>query len=356
MRLNNTVFQPYTPPQNKFRNISFGAEDAMERNTPTPTTQPRGLEDIYSEVLNRPDGPATTSYRNFLAEGQPNREDFKPTKMNRLAAILSGVAAGASGDNGFNAARNVIDRPYLEALAMRNNKLGDLKSAADLEEGSIKNRMSNFKDITGIVNQGRTADRQDKLAEGQLGNYQSQIAKRDFDMKNSGWTPTTDINGNRIYTRMGANGPEIQETGLKTAQSPQEKLRDSFSLANHNSALTTGRQNSYFDRTNPILSGQQDSRQRQGFINQAVLQGNSQKFSRDQANSSGTRQINQNYAAYQAIIRDSPIQAKHFDENGMPIDGVGANLLQNQVGDMYGSGVPGLQAGDDDFVLTPVDR
>jgi len=79
------------------------------------------------------EGPVMSNYRQFLEGGAPNREDFKPSKMDRFGAALSGVSAGAQGKGGYEAARGQLDRPYNMAMEDYASKAGLLEKGASVE-------------------------------------------------------------------------------------------------------------------------------------------------------------------------------------------------------------------------------
>jgi hypothetical protein len=123
---------------------------ALDNNT-TPSAQEeenspfdinRGFGDIYKSLSQIGTGPVQTRYRQFL-EQLPQREQFPPTKTQRLASILTGVSEGLArgGPTGYTAARQVLDEPYRTALENYKVQADKLGEAARVENQSEHNKL-----------------------------------------------------------------------------------------------------------------------------------------------------------------------------------------------------------------------
>lgn len=120
-----------------------------EENKPSELAPASSFEDIYRKVseMMKP-GPAATRYRQFLETEQPVREQFKPTKMQRLASVLTGVSEGLQrgGPTGFAAGQSVLDEPYRTALENYKLQSDRLAKSANIESLQQKEETKVFWD------------------------------------------------------------------------------------------------------------------------------------------------------------------------------------------------------------------
>tara|TARA_R110000868_G_scaffold16913_3_gene74948 strand:- start:480 stop:1535 length:1056 start_codon:yes stop_codon:yes gene_type:complete len=346
------MFEPYRPPQNRFANINFGSDTAMERNQPQAEAQSKenSFADVYSRLANAPSGPANQKYKDFLDSAEPSRADYEPSKMQRFGAILSGVGGG-----GIERTQSILDRPYNEAMEARNRQGGILKAGADVENNDFKSRIGMMKDISDAANVDADNKRADFVAESTIAKNRKQVEQMDYTMKNSGFTATTNNEGFRIYT---SPTGEVRNTGIKVAQSPAEKLADQKNLAQFGSNLTFGRNKSLFDYEQPIRESAATSLQERGIeaANNRQLENQAAAINRDNANP--TRQGNQQWRAAENVISkrisSDPGIAEEFDEKGRPLtlkakrlfDAELASLqMQNSAGGIPGAVDPRLIGG-----------
>lgn len=118
-------------PQTPWSSVKFQGRPDITRQREVPQSNNSSTEE----------GPMTSNYRKFLGEGTPKREDFQPTKMDRLGSILSGVAAGSvKGGDGYGTARNQLDEPYNKAMKDRLARGNELEAGANLENSDEKER------------------------------------------------------------------------------------------------------------------------------------------------------------------------------------------------------------------------
>lgn len=123
-----------------------GQQDQQDQLAP-PVRPQQNLTDVYSGMMNAPSGPANQRYKDFLGTPAPKRDDYQPGKMNRLAAVLSGISAGAQGGNGFKAANDVLDDPFNEATADYKNQASRLSEGAGQEDKETNNKVKTYRDF-----------------------------------------------------------------------------------------------------------------------------------------------------------------------------------------------------------------
>lgn len=342
-KFTDTRFEPFQPTRRPNVNFDFGASTAMDRNRMLPQRE----EDPYAELLNLQDGPAKKAYKDFLAEPEPRKEDFKPTKMNRLAAILSGASDGMrrGAGAGFETAQGILNRPYDEAMGERIRRAKQLEAGYKVEDGDFKDKVLAAKTALDSKKFDATEARNERRDALNEKNVNSQIAARDADMKTKGFTSGVDIRGERFYQRIGPDGvtPETIYTGIKVNQSPEERMADQRGLAAYNSGLTSDRQLNYFRKTNPITSGQADRRNMFNIAATGQRQISGQNFQRGMFDQNPTNQFNLESLARQHAIQDNPGLEKDFDDKGRPTTPRARALLREHIELLKkDSGTPGV--------------
>lgn len=228
------------------------------QNEPQPRTAqqtgPTSFEDMYSRMMNVDPGPANRQYRDFVTAGGPKREDYSPTKTQRLASILAGVSAGARGANGARVTSEQLDEPFNKAQGDYMLRGRDLETAANLEDKDVGRKVATMKQILDYQDKAADNARNDTIAKARVGNYESLIRSRDSEMKTKGYTATTDMNGNRIYTRVGQDGNiEKIDSGIKVAESPTEKRNNDFTMFGKREDTRFNKSKNLFDYTNPKI-------------------------------------------------------------------------------------------------------
>lgn len=175
------AFEDYLRRVNLFGNkthrpsFQFQFPDQEEQQ---PPSRELGFPDVYRSVMEQEPGPAQQKYRQFLDEEIPSRENFKPSKMNRLAAMLSGISEGMQGGDGYGAARKVLDDPYKRAIDDFKLRGDKYVKAAELEEKNVGNRVKTLWD-TLRYNQDMNQQLETKrLNDARINNYQSQATAR----------------------------------------------------------------------------------------------------------------------------------------------------------------------------------
>lgn len=161
-----------------------GLQQGQQPQPPNPST----LTDAYREMMQAKSGPSNQRYKDFLSEDMPKRDDFKPTKMNRLSAILAGASDGIQrgGGAGYETAQRILDEPYSEAIGDYNNRAKRLESGANLEDKETNNKVKTYRDFV----TDRNNDQRNQIALGnqtetkrvndaRIANYQSQSETRE---------------------------------------------------------------------------------------------------------------------------------------------------------------------------------
>lgn len=159
-------------PQTGQRMIMTNPPTSMD-NTPGPITAPVNpnpnpnldAASAYKSMIG--DQPAETKYKNFIDQGSPDKANFKPTKMNRLAAILGGVSSGIKGgaQAGINTANNVLDQPFNDALDKYKLDASRLATGAGMEEKDNTNKSQFYRNFNQDQYNTRKADTADTIAE-----------------------------------------------------------------------------------------------------------------------------------------------------------------------------------------------
>lgn len=226
-----------------FRRMNFfGAQKPIQmgnigrmdlgNNTPDTTTSQvdnqddgsYGSGDVYSKLMSGPPPPAQAKYRDFLTNNVPTRDQYAPSKMTKLSAMLAGMSEGVRhGAGSANAIQqSILDSGYNDATADYKMQGDRLKGAADLEERDMLNRVKTYRDVLGDQANLRKSEKDNKLADAQIEDINSKIETRGRGNVHY----TTDAQGNAIGFRMGVGGvPEKLDLGVKTGQSTADKLQ-----------------------------------------------------------------------------------------------------------------------------------
>lgn len=254
--------QPPTPDENPFAvsplTLSQGVQpptspfDGSPQPPAAPQPQP-SLIDAYKELINRPDGPAMSAYSKFLSQGVPQREDYKPGKMTKLGAILSGLAAGyqSGPKEGIELGRSILDRPYEMALHKNEMQGSRLGKAASLEELGQKGKVEDVKLLGDLSNKKSDNDRADLLANDLIKTRAITRQEAEQRMKNAGlFHEVNKVTGNLELIKPDGSrviiGKFDQNTGEKVAEKQKE-----ITLSSN---LTSGREAA---RDNRILTREQ---------------------------------------------------------------------------------------------------
>jgi hypothetical protein len=146
-----------------FQNLSF---DSPEEEQPPLQQKPPSFMDAYAEILNRKQGPAMDAYSKYLEQGFPDRQEYAPSKISRLAAILSGASAGfRNPSEGVSVTRSILDEPYNRAVEKYRFEGQRLKEGAALEEAKSRTQLANIDKITDNARQERKTESDIKAQE-----------------------------------------------------------------------------------------------------------------------------------------------------------------------------------------------
>src|SRR3954466_9586726 len=156
------------------RKINFGdTQFPKEEEQPSASpfqdnVQPHPQQDImdaYREILNRQEGPAMMNYRKYLAAA-PQEADYKPGKLTRLGAILSGAAAGFQNPAiGAEVAQRQLRAPFERAVDRYKMQGEGLEKLAGLEESQYQHKIQAVKNIADFQKDQENTTRQNRLAD-----------------------------------------------------------------------------------------------------------------------------------------------------------------------------------------------
>jgi len=234
-RLRRSLFEPQTSGINP-RSLSF--DDQQQEQEPR---EDYGLADVYSRLANAEPGPAQKRYRDFLENEMPTREQYKPSKTARLAAILGGVGEGIQNGagRGLEVTNRMMDSGYNDAVNDFKMGADRFGKSAELEEKDINNRVKTYRDIIQDQIAQREDARKSRLTDAQIGNYQSLAKDRESQQATRGWNYFTDQNagGSRYGVRVGPSGqlekvnagqasPTLEDIG--NVEGAKEKARYPF--------------------------------------------------------------------------------------------------------------------------------
>lgn len=102
--------------------------------------QPGSYEDDIMNLMNT-SGPALQAYRDYISR-LPQREDYKPGVMTRIAAALSGFGAGLrSPEEGVRVASDINSSRFRNTMTDYANEGVGLKEQADIEQGELAQKI-----------------------------------------------------------------------------------------------------------------------------------------------------------------------------------------------------------------------
>lgn len=118
--------------------------------------------DVLREILNRQRGPASSAYSKFLQQGAPKIEDYQPTKLSRIGAMLSGFSAGYRNPaEGYGVAQSILEQPYRRALEQYSTEGDILREAARFEDSTWDDKLRAINTASLLDTRGRESNRQD---------------------------------------------------------------------------------------------------------------------------------------------------------------------------------------------------
>lgn len=183
--------------------FDFTAADEAQNPQEQPKPASR-FSDAYSRLTSQEPGAAQKKYRDFLDTNEPNREDFKPTKMQRLAAILAGGSEGVlhGGAAGAKITGSMLDEPYKDALAQYDNQGKKLEASAGLEEKDMGRRVALNRQMMLDDQERAKQDETSKYHQGLLENGRERNKRTGFHFADT-VEPST---GKKITHRIGPDG------------------------------------------------------------------------------------------------------------------------------------------------------
>lgn len=226
-----SVFSPPVNPAETYPPFDFRAaanaqgQNAEDDKLTVPQDKPASrFSSLYADLADETGGPAQKKYADFLNTG-PNRDDYKPTKVNRLAAILAGVSDGVKhgGGAGYKTATDILDQPYNEAQTDYDTQAKKLAAGANIEEKDMGRRVKLYQDMT-------QAER-DKAKDTETNRHNLATegnSKLRAERTGLHYSDITDPNtGHRKTTVIGPDAKTIGNIDLgKGALTPQEQIKE----------------------------------------------------------------------------------------------------------------------------------
>lgn len=81
--------------------------------------------------------PATSNYVDFLMQGGPTREEYKPSLGRNIFGALAGAASAFGGGNPATVASQIINAPFANAMGEYQQRGNELAKAQQVEQGAL---------------------------------------------------------------------------------------------------------------------------------------------------------------------------------------------------------------------------
>jgi hypothetical protein len=146
----------------RFLKTPFPVGNQLEPTNVQSEAQPQ------NSTFTNPAMPALDKYNSAL-DAMPNRDDYDPRLITKILAAVAGVGEGIQRGpvQGIALNKQILDKPYDEALGRWGTKLSRYEKEADIES----------KRNTAMLGS-RKEDREDRLANNTVNNTNSEIADR----------------------------------------------------------------------------------------------------------------------------------------------------------------------------------
>jgi len=199
---------------------------ANDESNSIGSIRPSRFQQIFDSARNIPPGPATSRYQQFLDQGLP--EQGKPSKVNRLAAILGGASEGyfRGAGAGVRTARSILDEPRERQLREYERKAKVLEGAAALEDKNLGRAASFARSAANLEANQNTVNQKDRFLQAEVQRWKDNNAVAMENAKNRGITHAIDERGHMMFYR--PNGDKFD--GGKAGQSISEKTKTAFDL------------------------------------------------------------------------------------------------------------------------------
>jgi hypothetical protein len=232
------IFDTPTDKNNWFQGSLFTNGEAVPNASPPDTsinsTSPSSgsssssdLAALYKSMMNLPEGAAQAQYRQFLSQNLPTKEQYKPSKISRVGAILSGISEGLTkgAGAGYATAQGILDQPYREALSNYQLQSQRLGTAAKLEQEDVLNKVKLARDVLEERDRAAETARKSTETQGRIANWQSQALARQG-IKTAGPGHVSAITGHLmqpVYDSKSPNGIRILDLG-QIGRTEQQQL------------------------------------------------------------------------------------------------------------------------------------
>ena len=160
---------------------------------------------------------------------QPQRESYRPTKLSRLGAMMTGAGVGLSEgpSRGIAAGQAQLHRPYMEARQDWMDKSGPLEHAAQLESQDFARKntaaqrgLSSAISMTREQRMAQNAVHARQMASDKNEREKAYNEKRIEDMTSAIWQRRHGIQGTEVdangYILFRTNGGGMEPTGIKS--------------------------------------------------------------------------------------------------------------------------------------------
>lgn len=195
------------------------SDDGQDNEVGTPIPKSRFAQ-LFGDMQDTPQGPSEKAYSDFLAKGIPNERDYKPGKINRLAAILGGASEGGlrGAGAGIKTASEILDKPYQEGLQRHQLQGQQLEKAAEIESKNLGRKAS----VARTIAQEEAAAARDKTL---ARHYDAQDQAALIRAKGAGFQRVTGADGHTYLVKPNADGTVQTLDAGKHGESLPEKTR-----------------------------------------------------------------------------------------------------------------------------------
>lgn len=204
-------------------------------NDEQPPLVDEGLPEQFSRLFQAardvPPGQAEERYTKFQNEPQPT---FKPTKLNRLAAILGGASEGGlrGAGAGVRTAHDILEAPYNRAIQAHKLRGSQLKEGAEIESRNLGRAASIARQATTAANAQATLKQRQDYHNRLFAKWDSDDKARASRAPGVHWEVSKE-SGNIMGFKLGADGKMEVFSGPKVGQNlteaQQAKLEDFIS-------------------------------------------------------------------------------------------------------------------------------
>lgn len=212
-------------------------EPTIDSSVPLmPNVEPVGLSGLNSRPT-----PRIKEYMSYLTSA-PNREDYKPGKVAKILAAISGGVEGTmkGPTSGINTFKGITEMPYIEAIEDYDRKGGRLKELADLEYRGLNDEEKRLVQLESLRLKGIEELRLWAKTESDIKLSETRIKDIENRLKISGQTLEKNEVTGMLEVVDKINGTSIPIK--KFVESTDDKDKRARSMFQYQSGITEGRQ------------------------------------------------------------------------------------------------------------------